>query len=78
MSQSLAVPTVISLSYYMWFRLRKILRQPYCAYVMIIHNGYASLLPGQELEQIQNSLYPKLSILYWLHINLYLFVCHYF
>jgi len=59
-AQSLAVPTVISLSYYMWFKLRKILRQPYCAYVMVIHNGYASLLPGQQLEQVQNSLYPKL------------------
>lgn len=68
--QSIAVPSAIDVDFFTWRKLKIILSQPFCAYVVIIHHGYLSLLQNQQVDQSKNvndidvkegsTLYPQL------------------
>lgn len=63
-SQSISVPTTIDIDFVTWRKLKTILSQPFCAYVLVVHHGFLSVLPNQQLNQNvpgeQHSLYPQL------------------
>ena len=62
-SQSIQVPSTISIDIFTWRKLKTILKQPFCAYVLVVHHGHSSVLPGQDFmqeEQTPAHLYPQL------------------
>ena len=50
-SQSISVPTTIDIDFVTWRNLKTILSQPFCAYLLVVHHGFLSLLPNQQRNQ---------------------------
>lgn len=42
--QTVKIPTTVHLSFITYYKLNKILQQPFCAYVLVTHQGFASVL----------------------------------
>ncbi|CAC5362550.1 unnamed protein product [Mytilus coruscus] len=68
--QSLIVKTCFKVGLFNYFKARRIINQPYCAYILIVHQGLATpLQENQEpsipkitqYHEFQNNLYPNLE-----------------
>ena len=60
--KSIKIPTTISISIFTWHKLKKIMQQPICAYILVTHHGYASVLnaPVKETPDMPRTLYPQI------------------
>ncbi|CAC5362606.1 unnamed protein product [Mytilus coruscus] len=68
--QSLTVKTCFKVGLFNYFKVRRIINQPYCAYILIVHQGLATplqenqepLIPKTtQYHEFQNNLYPNLE-----------------
>ncbi|XP_076079746.1 uncharacterized protein LOC143049868 [Mytilus galloprovincialis] len=68
--QSLTVKTCFKVGLFNYFKIRRIINQPYCAYILIVHQGLATplqenqepLIPKiPQYQEFQNNLYPNLE-----------------
>ena len=45
------MPTNIDIDFVTWRNLKTILSQPFCAYLLVVHHGFLSVLPNQQRNQ---------------------------
>lgn len=62
-NQTVTIPTTFSVGIYARYKLQRILKQPFNVYVLVTHQGFASVLNGSNSDSTtipSASLYPKL------------------
>lgn len=61
-NNSVQVPSSVSVNIFVRSKLAKILKQPFCVYILIEHQGMYTVLKDDGNKQFTSSLYPALEI----------------